>query len=105
MIRNFGIEVGGPLIKDHLFCWAGFAPRVAHTHVFRELFPITDAMGTIGPELSQYRRRIDETHRTYNYAATLDYVPHPDHHLTLALWGTPASNNQMRSFGHTEAHV
>jgi hypothetical protein len=92
-----GFEVGGPLVKNKLFLWAGFAPRITDTHVFRELYPLTDP-NTVGPEATNDRRRLNETHRSYNYAATLDWNAAPEHHLNLALWGTPSFNTQLRSF-------
>ena len=35
---SIGAEVGGPIIKDRLFFWAGFAPRFENSHVFRQTY-------------------------------------------------------------------
>ena len=35
---SIGVEVGGPIIKDKLFFWVGFAPRFQNTHVFRQTY-------------------------------------------------------------------
>src|SRR5204862_28973 len=32
---SIGVEVGGPIVKDKLFFWLGFAPRITDTHVLR----------------------------------------------------------------------
>ncbi len=41
--------------------------------------------------------RMQETHRTYYYAGTLDWIPLPDNHLTLALIGTPSFNTELKN--------
>ena len=110
---SIGAEVGGPIIKDRLFFWAGFAPRFENTHVFRQTYvqqydPATmgaklDAAGNpIQVENTFWRARIPESRQTYYYAATLDFIPRPEHHLTVAAMGTPSFNTQMRSLNGIE---
>jgi hypothetical protein len=105
---SIGVEVGGPLIKDKLFLWAGFAPRITDTHVLRLTYALQDdgtgapavdpATGRpISKQLSDWTARIPETHRTYFYAASLDWVPMPDNRLTLSLIGTPSFNKELKS--------
>ena len=83
---SIGVEVGGPIIKDRLFFWAGFAPRFQNSHVFRQTYvqlydpatggAATDANGNpISIENTNWRARIPESRQTYFYGATLDFIP------------------------------
>ena len=114
---SIGAEVGGPIIKDRLFFWGGFAPRFENSHVFRQTYmqlydpmanggtggAVTDAAGNpIQIENTYWRARIPESRQIYYYAATLDWIPRPEHHLTLAAMGSPNFNEQMRSFNNVE---
>jgi hypothetical protein len=106
---SIGVEVGGPIIKDKLFFWAGFVPRFQNSHVFRLTYAQTEDANNPGQalldangnprlhELTDWRARINESRQVYSYAATLDWTPLPENRLTLGVFGTPNFNNQMRS--------
>jgi len=108
---SIGVEVGGPLIKDKLFLWVGFAPRFTDTHVLRETYalqegttngmpngmPQLDASGNPIVQRQDWTARIQESHRTYYYAASLDWVPLPDNRLTLAILGSPSFNTELKN--------
>ena len=113
---SIGAEVGGPIIKDRLFFWAGFAPRFENTprvpaDVRAAIDPATmsaklDAAGNpIQVENTFWRARIPESRQTYSYAATLDFIPRPEHHLTVAAMGTPNFNTQMRVVQRDRVHL
>ena len=114
---SIGVEVGGPILKDKLFFWLGFAPRFQNTHVFRQTYATAyDPMANMGnggaavdangnpiqSEITAWRARIPESRQTYFYAGTLDFIPRPEHHLTVSAFGAPNFNDQMRSFNNIE---
>ena len=110
---SIGAEVGGPIIKDKLFFWVGFAPRITDNHVLRLTYAEQQGVDSMGNpsgtaaldanglpvvnQLSNWTARIPETHRTYYYAGTLDWLPLPDNKVTLSIVGTPSFNQELKS--------
>ena len=103
---NVGVEVGGPIIKDKLFFWVGFAPRLEQSHYFRDVTPLVQqADGTSAPGAQVVMRtRTNELRQSYQYGAKIDFVPAPDQKLTLSVFGTPTSSKHVRNMGGDEAN-
>lgn len=109
---NVGVEVGGPIIKDKLFVWLGFAPRFERTHFFRDVYARTDTNGdgvadvdANGNPILNFllRTRTPELRQSYQYGGKLDFNVAPDQHLSIGLFGTPTFSRHVRNFSGTEA--
>ena len=68
---NVGFEVGGPIIKNKLFFWVGFAPRFEKSHFFRDAQALVDDTGPDG------RARWRSGYRSQD-RATRDELPAAD---------------------------
>jgi hypothetical protein len=106
---NVGVEVGGPIIKDKLFFWVGFAPRLEKSHYFRDVTPLIegpDGMAAADQSGAQsvLRTRTNELRQSYQYGAKIDFVPAPDQKLTLSIFGTPTSSKHVRNLAGDEAN-
>ena len=108
---NVAVEVGGPIIKDRLFFWLGFAPRLEKSHFFRDAYAFSDdgngqiALDPAGnPERTLLMRtRTRELRQSYQYGGKIDFNVAPEHHLTIGLFGTPTFSRHVRSWAGAEA--
>ncbi len=104
---NFGFELGGPIIKNKLFFWTGFAPRLEKTHFFRDVQALVDnnhdGVQDVDPTTNHpltnllMRTRTRELRQSYQYGAKVDYLVAPDHTLTVGLFGTPTASVHTRT--------
>jgi hypothetical protein len=111
---NVGFEVGGPILKNKLFFWAGFAPRLEKTHFFRDIEAFVDAdnnqVADIDPKTGEEARlRVDPRYRTnqlrqsYQMGGKIDFLPAPNHRLTLGAFSTPSRSKHVRNLAGLEA--
>jgi hypothetical protein len=111
---ELGVEAGGPLVRDRLFFWAGFAPRREGTDFVREVQAQLDADGDGVSDLASDgqlatqlvdSRSSDQWRRSYPFGFKLTFLPRPEHRVNLALFSTPFSSVQAfdRTQGDAEA--
>lgn len=102
---EFVAEVGGPILKDRLFVWVGYAPQVNRSHYFRSIDRFTDEDGD--GEMDRHAdgspvtlplgsQRIAGTSDTHNYAGKLTYRWSGDHALHLSLVGIDSEERYLR---------
>jgi hypothetical protein len=108
-LGDFGAELGGPILKDKLWFYAGFSPSFSRYQFERHLNVIqTDALGN---PLRDERgltltRPIDGTQsfrfadsKTFQYIGKLTYLVNPDHRLSLSVYGTPTNSGGNGAYG------
>lgn len=102
---NLGLELGGPIVKDRLFFWVGYAPQFGRTRSIRFADRFVDENGDGLPDGSGGVPRLEELHRTnvggsvthHQYAGKLTYRPAPEHDLSLGFFGVNGTNEYMRT--------
>ncbi|HVG60623.1 MAG TPA: TonB-dependent receptor [Hyalangium sp.] len=122
-LGDFGAELGGPILKDKLWFYAGVAPSFNRVRVERQLNTLelcTEANPAIGcravgatrvnPETgfalstpiegTQVNRFADE--RTVQYMAKLTYLFNPDHTLSLSVFGVPRSSGGTGKYAFSD---
>ncbi|MFP2959518.1 TonB-dependent receptor domain-containing protein [Myxococcus sp. 1LA] len=100
-LGDFGATLGGPILKDKLWFFAGFAPsftRYQHTRTLNTLRvdsegnPVTDSAGfTLSDAIPGSATNYYADSRTIQYMGKLTYLINQDHNVSFALNGTPSS--------------
>src|SRR5438270_7720118 len=97
---DFGAELGGPIVKDKLWFFAGFAPQFISRNVDRIISaqqsnaagqPVLDSSGNpVANEIA--RQTYPATQTTYNMSGKLTYLLNENHSIALAGYGNPTTN-------------
>ncbi|QSQ19739.1 TonB-dependent receptor [Pyxidicoccus parkwayensis] len=105
-LGDFGATLGGPILKDKLWFFAGFAPsftRYQHTRALNALAIDTehntyqtDENGfTVANLIPGSERKYYADSRSLQYMGKLTYLINQDHNVSFALNGTPSSTGGL----------
>jgi outer membrane receptor protein involved in Fe transport len=94
---DFGAELGGPILKDKLWFYAGFAPQLISTNIDRIIQAQVDngtGQAKLNPDGSLAfnevaRKRYTATQTSYQFTGKLTYLANENHSIALALYGNP----------------
>jgi len=97
---DFGAELGGPILKDKLWFFAGFAPSLVSRNLNRIISaqsadaagnPVLDANGNPATrEIAS--KKYTATTTSYNLSGKLTYLINENHSIALAGYGNPNSS-------------
>ena len=108
---NVGVEAGGPILKDKLFVWLGYAPEISRNHLVQytdrfveHIDPATgqpDGTQANNPDgtpmtVPLYRRSYAGETTTQHYAGKLTWKLAPEQTLSLGLYGIYSQQESMR---------
>ena len=125
-LGDFGADLGGPILKDKLWFYAGVAPSFTRYSVDAHAEPlrlctaaeiaagegrcnravaaggsrITSTTGRVRPGRRAHRGAPEHARfadqRTFQYIGKLTYLVNQDHNLCLSVYGTPTQVGQRR---------
>ncbi|MCK4413796.1 MAG: TonB-dependent receptor [Candidatus Eisenbacteria sp.] len=79
--RDYGFDVGGPIVRDKAFWFAAFDPTFT-TATLQTSTAVSDAQG--------FNHTIERNRTVYNYAANLKWLVSPKHTLAFSTFGDPS---------------
>ncbi|WP_437594531.1 TonB-dependent receptor [Sorangium sp. So ce1000] len=110
-IRDYGFEVGGPILKDKLWFFAGADVAFKSYSMERNLFATRYDPTTLKPvpdpetglnavdRLPGTQRFYRAEEQTLQYLGKLTYQINPDHSVALSVYGSPSSSGGSGNFG------
>ena len=86
---EFGFDLGGPIVKDKLWFYVGFAPSMVKYKYSVWHSRLIDS-GELERLESSVRNGLRADNRSYSYIAKLTYQPVKNHNLSLQIFGAPS---------------
>ncbi|MFT3776191.1 MAG: TonB-dependent receptor [Minicystis sp.] len=99
-LRTFGAEIGGPIITDRLWFYAGVSPSFASTRMERSLDLLDTQNGvTTRTPIPGTRQDYSATQRAITYIGKLTWKVDSDNTVTLSVYGSPTYSGGSGTFG------
>ena len=106
---DFGADLGGPILKDKLWFYAGISPSFNRSRLERNLNTVTvDEAGdpvkdpatgfTQTTQIPGTQRFYFADQRTFQYIGKLTYLINADHNVSVSVYGTPSTSGGNGSF-------
>jgi hypothetical protein len=99
-LRSFGAEVGGPIVRDRLWFYAGISPAIGETRIERSLGSLETRDGVTtrtplpGGDKVYYARQ-----QAISFLAKLTLLANADNTLTFSIYGAPGISGGGGTFG------
>jgi len=90
---EFGFDLGGPIVKDTLWFYVGFAPSMVRNKIsawHSRLIDDSNPEERVFERLGSSTRNLLSDNRGYSYIAKLSYRPVKNHNLSLQVSGAPS---------------
>lgn len=107
-LHNYGVELGGPILKDKLWFYAGVSPSFARYRLERGLnitrleggAPVKDDLGfTVTDPLPGTQKTYYATQSSILYIGKLTFLVNPDNTLSVSVYGSPTTTGGDGRFG------
>ncbi|MBS2021934.1 MAG: TonB-dependent receptor, partial [Deltaproteobacteria bacterium] len=107
---DFGVEIGGPILKDKLWFFAGFAPQIQSLNLDRIIQartddgtgrPVIDPASGAAQTTEVARQTYTNTQTAYQFTGKLTYLINENHSIALAVYGNPTTDSGAQAVGST----
>jgi hypothetical protein len=105
---DFGVEIGGPILKDKLWFFAGFAPQITSLNRDRIIQsriddgtgrPVIDPTTNAAQTKEVNRQTYTNTSTAYQFTGKLTYLVNENHTVALAIYGNPTTTTGAQGVG------
>jgi len=99
---DFGADLGGPILRDKLWFYAGISPSSARFRLDRGLSAVRGLGGQMGMDpLAGAAQSYSATQQSLQFIGKLTWRPNDSNSFTLSVFGAPTTSGGEGAFGLT----